>query len=161
MLVGTDDFCIQRGVIGDKGDGRDAFIGPKILRGVPGFKGFQPGFELLAVSAGVDQILLDIVMLKRVLYPLFSSNLGDWLLEDPRMGPAAIFYLFYVGGVLFFASWPAFSSGNPTQALMAGALLGVLAYGTYEFTNFATLPVASDCFSKLALTLSILLIIFS
>ena len=55
------------------------------------------------------------------------------------MGPAAIFYLFYVGGVLFFASWPAFSSGNPTQALMAGALLGVLAYGTYEFTNFATL----------------------
>ena len=93
----------------------------------------------LYLSTAVVFLALDIVMLKRVLYPLFSSNLGDWLLEDPRMGPAAIFYLFYVGGVLFFASWPAFSSGNPTQALMAGALLGVLAYGTYEFTNFATL----------------------
>ena len=93
----------------------------------------------LYLTTAVVFLALDIVMLKRVLYPLFSSNLGDWLLEDPRMGPAAIFYLFYVGGVLFFASWPAFSSGNPTQALMAGALLGVLAYGTYEFTNFATL----------------------
>jgi uncharacterized membrane protein len=84
-------------------------------------------------------LALDIVMLKRVMYPLFSSNLGDWLLDDPRMGPAAVFYLFYVGGVLFFASWPAFISGNSNHALMAGALLGVLAYGTYEFTNFATL----------------------
>ena len=93
----------------------------------------------LYLSTAVVFLALDIVMLKRVLYPLFSSNLGDWLLEDPRMGPAAIFYLFYIGGVLFFASWPAFVTGNPTQALMAGALLGVLAYGTYEFTNFATL----------------------
>ena len=93
----------------------------------------------LYLTTSVVFLALDIVMLKRVLYPLFSSNLGDWLLEDPRMGPAAVFYLFYVGGVLFFASWPAFNSGNPTQALMAGALLGVLAYGTYEFTNFATL----------------------
>ena len=93
----------------------------------------------LYLTTAVVFLALDIVMLKRVLYPLFSSNLGDWLLEDPRMGPAAIFYLFYVGGVLFIASWPAFSSGNPPQALMAGALLGVLAYGTYEFTNFATL----------------------
>ena len=63
----------------------------------------------LYLTTSVVFLALDIVMLKRVLYPLFSSNLGDWLLEDPRMGPAAIFYLFYVGGVLFFASWPAFS----------------------------------------------------
>ena len=59
----------------------------------------------LYLSTAVVFLALDIVMLKRVLYPLFSSNLGDWLLEDPRMGPAAVFYLFYVGGVLFFASW--------------------------------------------------------
>ena len=28
---------------------------------------------------------------------------------------------------------------NAVQALLAGALLGAMAYGTYEFTNFATL----------------------
>ena len=50
----------------------------------------------LYLTTSVVFLALDIVMLKRVLYPLFSSNLGDWLLEDPRMGPAAIFYLFYV-----------------------------------------------------------------
>ena len=48
----------------------------------------------LYLTTSVVFLALDIVMLKRVLYPLFSSNLGDWLLEDPRMGPAAIFYCF-------------------------------------------------------------------
>ena len=79
----------------------------------------------LYLTTSVVFLALDIVMLKRVLYPLFSSNLGDWLLEDPRMGPAAIFYLFYVGGVLFFASWPAFNSGNPAQALFALSLIHI------------------------------------
>ena len=46
----------------------------------------------LYLITAVVFLALDIVMLKRVLYPLFSSNLGDWLLEDPRMGPAAVFY---------------------------------------------------------------------
>ena len=93
----------------------------------------------LYLTTSVVFLALDIVMLKRVLYPLFSSNLGDWLLEDPRMGPAAIFYLFYVGGIIWFASLPALASGQPSQAFVAGFILGLLAYGTYEFTNFATL----------------------
>ena len=38
----------------------------------------------LYLITAVVFLALDIVMLKRVLYPLFSSNLGDWLLEDPR-----------------------------------------------------------------------------
>ena len=76
----------------------------------------------LYLITAVVFLALDIVMLKRVLYPLFSSNLGDWLLEDPRMGPAAVFYLFYVGGVLFFAFWPVFNSGNLSHVLMWLAL---------------------------------------
>jgi len=55
------------------------------------------------------------------------------------MGPAAVFYLFYVGGIIWFASLPALASGQPSQAFVAGFILGLLAYGTYEFTNFATL----------------------
>jgi uncharacterized membrane protein len=82
---------------------------------------------------------LDVVMLKKVMYPMFSSNIGSMMLDSPKMGPAAAFYLFYVGGVLWFASIPALLSGQPSQAFVAGFVLGLLAFGTYEFTNFATL----------------------
>ena len=82
---------------------------------------------------------LDVVMLKKVMYPMYSSNIGWMMLDSPKMGPAAAFYLFYVGGVLWFASIPALQSGQPSQAFVAGFVLGLLAFGTYEFTNFATL----------------------
>ncbi|MBW3097954.1 DUF2177 family protein [Pseudohoeflea coraliihabitans] len=84
-------------------------------------------------------LLLDAVMLKTLMKPLFERHIGDWLLDDIRLGPATVFYLFYVAGVVWFVSLPALRSGMPSQALLAGALLGAMAYGTYEFTNYATL----------------------
>ena len=82
---------------------------------------------------------LDAVMLKHVMRPLFEARLGDQLLADPRFGPAGVFYLFYVAGVVWFVSLPALWDGKALHALASGALLGAMAYGTYEFTNYATL----------------------
>ena len=65
--------------------------------------------------------------------------IGSIMLEDPRMGAAAVFYLVYIGGVLWFVSIPALAAGAPSQAFLTGCILGILAYGTYEFTNFATI----------------------
>lgn len=84
-------------------------------------------------------LLLDAVMLNRVLHPLFSRHLGAVLAEEVRMLPAILFYLAYIGGVLWFVSMPALRADAPIQALIGGAILGALAYGTYEFTNYATL----------------------
>ena len=94
---------------------------------------------LLYISTAIVFLALDVVMLKKVMYPLFSANIGPMMLEDLRMGPAAVFYLFYVVGVVWFESIPALNVGSIAQAFFAGAVLGALAYGTYEFTNFATL----------------------
>ena len=94
---------------------------------------------LLYIVTAIVFLALDVVMLKKVMYPLFSSNIGPMMLEDFRMGPAAVFYLFYVVGVVWFVSIPALNVGSIAQAFFAGAVLGALAYGTYEFTNFATL----------------------
>ena len=94
---------------------------------------------LLYISTAIVFLALDVVMLKKVMYPLFSANIGPMMLEDLRMGPAAVFYLFYVVGVVWFVSIPALNVGSLAQAFFAGAVLGALAYGTYEFTNFATL----------------------
>ena len=94
---------------------------------------------VLYISTAIVFLALDVVMLKKVMYPLFSANIGPMMLEDLRMGPAAVFYLFYVVGVVWFVSIPALNVGSIAQAFFAGAVLGALAYGTYEFTNFATL----------------------
>lgn len=93
---------------------------------------------LYAITAIVF-LALDAVMLKFFMQPLFSEHIGSWLLEDIRIVPAVIFYLFYVAGLVWFVSLPALKSGAPVQALLGGALLGAIAYGTYEFTNYATL----------------------
>ncbi len=82
---------------------------------------------------------LDAVMLKLVLRPLFEQNLLDQLLDDLRIAPAVIFYLFYIAGVVHFVSVPALAQDAPLKALAGGAILGAIAYGTYEFTNYATL----------------------
>ena len=50
-----------------------------------------------------------------------------------------LFYLGYVAGILWFVSVPALRAGDPVAALVGGIALGLLAYGTYEFTNYATL----------------------
>jgi uncharacterized membrane protein len=53
--------------------------------------------------------------------------------------PAALFYLIYVAGIIFFATTPAFSTGKWTTAALNGALYGFFAYATYDLTNQATI----------------------
>jgi len=94
---------------------------------------------VLYISTAVIFLALDAVMLRSVMRPLFERHIGSWLLDDIRMGAAIGFYLLYVVGVVWFVSLPALRAGAPVQALLAGAALGAMAYGTYEFTNYATL----------------------
>lgn len=94
---------------------------------------------ILYITTAVVFLGLDAVFLKSVLRPVFDARLSDWLLDDFRIGPAAVFYLAYIGGLLFFVSWPSLETGSIYGVFAKGALLGLMAYGTYEFTNYATL----------------------
>ena len=94
---------------------------------------------ILYFSTAVVFLGLDAVMLKTVMRPLFERHIGDMLSDVLNLGAAAAFYLFYVGGLIYLVSLPALRDNVPTQAFWGGALLGAMAYGTYEFTNFATL----------------------
>jgi len=93
----------------------------------------------LYLSTALVFLLLDGIVLTTVIAPIFRNALGDHMLETPRIGPAAGFYLFYLAGLLWLVSWPALTHAAPLQALLNGAILGALAYGTYEITNLATL----------------------
>lgn len=91
---------------------------------------------VLFLSTAMVFLVLDAVMLTRVMQPLFARHLGEQLLTDIRMVPAVIFYLGYVLGIVVLVSWPALREGLPLRALWRGAVLGAMAYGTYEFTSY-------------------------
>lgn len=93
---------------------------------------------LYAITA-VIFLAIDALALNFVIRPVFERHLGDWLLSPIRFGPAAAFYLAYVAGLVWLVSWPAFLGDRAGAAFVNGAIIGAMAYGTYEFTNFATL----------------------
>lgn len=94
---------------------------------------------VLYLSTAVVFLALDAVMLKNVLRPIFETHLGDQLADDFRLGPAAVFYLFYVAGLVALVSMPALRDAGVIEALWKGALVGAMAYGTYEFTSYAVM----------------------
>ena len=82
---------------------------------------------------------LDAFGLRLLIKPVFDRHIAHLYADPFRIVPAALFYLGYVAGVLWFVSVPALQKGDPMAALIGGVLLGLMAYGTYEFTNYATL----------------------
>lgn len=90
------------------------------------------------VATAVVFFTMDFAWLSAALNTVYKPNLGALLLDKPNMPVAAGFYLLYVVGVLAFAVMPALAQGDWTRALWGGALLGLVAYGTYDMTNLAT-----------------------
>jgi uncharacterized membrane protein len=101
---------------------------------------------------------LDVIGIRFLIRPVFERHIGHLFADPLRLGPAALFYLAYVAGVLWFVSLPALRADAPLQALAGGMLLGLMCYGTYEMTNYATLAdwswkqVVVDCVWGTALT---------
>lgn len=94
---------------------------------------------LLYAATAVVFFGLDMLGIRFIVRPVFDQHVGHLLASPLRLGPAAVFYLFYVAGLLLFVSLPALRAGAPVQALVMGAVLGAMCYGTYEMTNLATL----------------------
>ncbi len=94
---------------------------------------------VLYFSTAVIFFAADAIGLRLLIKPVFERHVAHLFAEPFRVVPAALFYLGYVAGILWFVSVPALRSEDPVAALVGGVLLGLMAYGTYEFTNYATL----------------------
>jgi uncharacterized membrane protein len=90
-------------------------------------------------AAALVFFALDMVWLAGVAKNFYFSSLGDLVRPRPDYTAAAIFYVGYIAGIIYFAVAPALASGGMGRALLNGALVGLLAYGTYDMTNLATL----------------------
>jgi uncharacterized membrane protein len=86
------------------------------------------------VFLGIDSIWLTLTASR-----LYKPLLGDMLADGFNVVPAVLFYLIFIGGIVYFAIQPAFATGNATTAALNGGILGFVAYATYDLTNQATL----------------------
>ncbi len=82
---------------------------------------------------------LDFAWLTVVAPKFYQAQIGALLLERPNLLPALAFYVLYVAGLVIFCVAPALESGAWTRAMVLGALLGLVAYTTYDLSNLATL----------------------
>jgi uncharacterized membrane protein len=81
--------------------------------------------------------VLDGLWLGLVARDFYQREIGALMVSDVRKLPALLFYLGYPMGLVLLALTP--RPDSLAQALMRGALMGLVAYGTYDLTNLATL----------------------
>lgn len=92
---------------------------------------------LYAISVPVF-FLIDMIWLGFVARTFYRNQIGH-LLGDVNWVAAITFYLLFVGGLVFFATMPAYERGSIATALVLGGLFGFFTYATYDLTNLATL----------------------
>jgi uncharacterized membrane protein len=100
----------------------------------------------LLVAYGVTLVAfcaLDFTWLSLMGPRLYKPELGELLSSTVRPGAAIAFYILYVAGLVFFAVRPALAGQAWTTATLNGAVLGLVAYATYDLTNQATLRIWS------------------
>ena len=98
--------------------------------------GLPPAVALLTGGTLLAFLVLDGLWLGVLMGSTYKSLLGTLMLDQPRLLPAILFYLLYVLGCVVLVILP---SASWQRAARLGALLGLVAYGTYDLSNWATL----------------------
>lgn len=94
-------------------------------------------FVSLYIATAAVFFVIDFIWLSVMGQRFYAVHMGEIMREKPLMAVAGGFYLVYVVGVVVFAAQPA--QGDVVKAALLGGLLGLIAYGTYDLTNLATL----------------------
>lgn len=96
-------------------------------------------FATSYIAGLVAFLAIDFIWLKYIALSFYRSQIGHLMLDKPNLAIAGLFYLVYVVGVVILAVNPALEKQQWSIALLYGGLLGLVAYGTYDITNLATL----------------------
>ncbi|WDR04065.1 DUF2177 family protein [Devosia algicola] len=94
-------------------------------------------YLILYAACTIVFFALDFMWLTTIAKSTYQREIGSILLPNPNLAVAAGFYLLYLVGVVVLVAAPA--EGDVMKALLTGALLGFVAYGTYDLTNLSTL----------------------
>ena len=94
---------------------------------------------LSLVFASSIFLIIDIIWLTITVKSFYRPALGSLLLDKPIMWAAALFYIIYMLGLTLIILRPALINESVFQALWTGIIFGLVAYGTYNLTNMATI----------------------
>lgn len=94
---------------------------------------------ILAAISFPILFLIDLLWIGVIGSGFYKAELGPLMRADIIWPAALAFYVIYCLGIAFFVLGPAISAHSLSHALLAGALLGLVAYATYDLTNLATL----------------------
>ena len=96
-------------------------------------------FVVAYIVTAIVFLGLDALWLSQIALGMYRRELGALLLDKPNLAIAGLFYLLFVIGIVVLAILPALNGGSWVNALIMGAVLGRVAYGTYDITNLSTL----------------------
>jgi uncharacterized membrane protein len=88
----------------------------------------------------IPLVILDGIWLFSMGPIFYKKFLGHLMSASPSWAPVVLFYILYAIGIAVFVTLPAFRANTSYWMIfLSGALLGLVAYGAYDFTNQATL----------------------
>ena len=96
-------------------------------------------FVKLYLLSFASLLAIDSLWLVKVAPKFYKSNIGHLMTENPNLVAAGLFYVIYIFGAVVFVVQPAVADGSVAQATMRGALLGLVAYSTFDLTANAVL----------------------
>lgn len=84
-------------------------------------------------------VVLDMIWLTAVANGMYKRLLGPLLRDQPNIPAAVVFYLLFLAGLTYFAIAPAVDGASVGDALLKGALFGLVTYATWDLTNLSVL----------------------
>jgi uncharacterized membrane protein len=84
-------------------------------------------------------LIIDVIWLSFSVKSFYRPNIGHLLLDAPVMWAAILFYLIYVIGLAVVIIEPSLDYQNTQKFIIKAFMFGLVAYGTYNLTNMATI----------------------
>ena len=96
------------------------------------------GYVFIYLAAVVIFLGVDFVWLTTMKSAFYEERIGHLLADEPNMVAAGVFYMFYILALCIIILYPQIKAqASIGHIFLLGALIGLMAYGTYDFTNLA------------------------
>ncbi len=87
----------------------------------------------------IFMFIVDLIWLSQLARPLYQAGIGHLMADAPKLAYAALFYLVFVFGLMWFAVRPNVLVNGLKSTFIAGAVFGFFVYASYDLTNLALL----------------------
>lgn len=84
-------------------------------------------------------LAIDMVWLGLIAKNFYAKQIGFLMKTNVNWIAAIIFYLLFILGLVLFVIAPSIEKHSWLNAVLLGALFGLITYATYDLTNLATI----------------------